>query len=71
MKGVPMYLIIAMVVTNASIDVVTTASEYTEERKEYSLGVDFLSALTILSLSYTKSTEIDYIADTIGLSLSQ
>jgi len=47
-----------MVVTSASIDVVTTASEYTEERKQY-------------SLSYAKSTESDYIADTIGLSLSQ
>jgi hypothetical protein len=71
MKSVPMYFIIAMVVTSASIDVVTTASEYTEERKEYSLGVDYLSDRTILSLSYANSTKSDYIADTIGLSSSQ
>ena len=58
-------------VTSASIDVVTTASEYTEERKEYSLGVDYLSDRTILSLSYANSTESDYIADTLSLSLSQ
>jgi hypothetical protein len=58
-------------VTSASIDVVTTASEYTEERKEYSLGVDYLNDRTILSLNYSNSTESDYIADTVGLSLSQ
>lgn len=58
-------------VTSASIDVVTTASAYTEERKEYSLGVDYLNDRTILSLSYSNSTESDYIADTLALSLSQ
>ena len=29
-------------ITSASIDVVSTASEYTEERKEQSLGLDYL-----------------------------
>jgi hypothetical protein len=49
----------------------TTASAYTEERKEYSLGVDYLNDRTILSLNYTNSTESDYISDTIGVSISQ
>jgi len=59
-------------VTSASIDVVKSgASEYTEERTEYSFGFDYLNDSTLLSLSYTNSTESDYIADTIGFSISQ
>jgi hypothetical protein len=49
----------------------TTASEYTEERKEYSLGFDYLVDRTIRSLDYTNSAESDYTSDTIGFSLSQ
>jgi len=58
-------------VTSASVDVIATASEYNEERTEYSIGADYLTDKTILSLSYTNSTESDYIADTVGFSVSQ
>ena len=59
-------------VTSASIDVVTSgASEYTEERNEYSAGVDFLNDRTVLSLGYTQSIESDYEAQTFNFSASQ
>lgn len=60
-------------VTSASVDVdlITGGSEYTEERTEYSLGMDYLNDRTIMSLSYANSTENDYIADTISYSISQ
>ncbi|MEO0442455.1 MAG: DUF3570 domain-containing protein [Pseudomonadota bacterium] len=58
-------------VTSASIDVLTMASEYTEERTEYSLGADYLNDRTIMSLSFTNSSENDYEADTLGFSVSQ
>jgi len=59
-------------VTSASIDVIRSGpSEYTEERAEYSIGVDYLNDRSLLSFSYTNSTESDYIADTFGFSISQ
>lgn len=58
-------------VTSASVDVLATASPYTEERTEYSLGMDYLNDRTIMSFSYTNSTESDYTADTIGYTISQ
>ena len=38
-------------ITSASIDVVTTASPYTEERKEFSLGMDYLHGKTNMGAS--------------------
>ena len=58
-------------ISSASIDVVTQASPYNEERTEYGLSADFLNSKNILSLSYTSSVENDYHADTINLGLSQ
>jgi len=58
-------------VTSASVDVLATASAYTEERKEYSLGMDYLNDRTIMSLGYANSTESDYIADTVSYTISQ
>ena len=58
-------------VTSASIDVVTTASEYTEERTQTSIGFDYLMNKTVLSLNFTNSTENDYVADTFNFSISQ
>ena len=58
-------------VTSASIDVVTTASPYTEERKEYSLGAEYLRGKTIYSLGYTNSRENDYEANSASVSISQ
>ena len=58
-------------VTSASIDVVTTASPYTEERKEYSLGAEYLRGKTIYTAGFTNSKENDYESDTASVSISQ
>lgn len=58
-------------VSSASIDVVTTASPYADERVEKRAGVDYLHDNTTLSLSYTNSDESDYLADTISFDISQ
>jgi hypothetical protein len=58
-------------VSAASIDVLANASEYTEERTEYSVGVDFLHEKTMVSTGYTNSTENDFEANSAFLSISQ
>ncbi|MDX1696213.1 MAG: DUF3570 domain-containing protein [Ketobacteraceae bacterium] len=58
-------------VTSASIDVRSYGSPYTEKRTEQSLGVDFLNEKSILSFSYTNSSENDYEADTYFFGISQ
>ena len=58
-------------ITSASIDVVSTASEYTEEREEKSLGVDYLYGKTFMGLSYTNSEESDYSANSVRFGISQ
>lgn len=58
-------------VSSASIDVVTTASPYTEERTQYSVGMDYLHRNTTMSLGYTSSVESDFDATTYNFSISQ
>jgi hypothetical protein len=58
-------------VSSASIDVVTQASEYSEERTETSVGVDYLRGDTQMSLGLTRSDENDYQAETLNLGVSQ
>lgn len=58
-------------ISSASIDVVTTASPYNEERTQWSLGVDYLRGNTTMSLSYTTSDESDFEANTYSFSVSQ
>jgi len=58
-------------VSSASIDVVTTASPYSEERKQWSLSADYLRGDTTMSVGYTSSTESDYDASTYNFSVSQ
>ena len=40
-------------ISSASIDVITTASPYTEERTQWSLGMDYLRGNTTMSVGYT------------------
>ena len=47
-------------VSNASIDVVTTASPFKETRSEYNLGADYVYRDSLLSASYSNSNEPDY-----------
>ena len=58
-------------VSSASIDVMTTASPYKEERKQGSLGFDMLHGKTQYSVSYTLSDENDYTANTASFDVSQ
>ena len=58
-------------VSSASIDVVTQASPYTEERKQWSLGMDYLRGNTTMRLNYVSSEESDYDAETFSFSVSQ
>jgi hypothetical protein len=58
-------------VSSASIDVVTTASPYTEERTQYSLAMDYLRGNTTMSASFTSSVESDFDATTYSFSVSQ
>lgn len=58
-------------VSSASIDVITSASPYSEERTEYSLNADYLLNKTILSGGITQSSENDYDASTYFFGISQ
>ena len=58
-------------VTSASIDVVVSASEYTEEREETSISVDYLNQKTTMSFGYSNSEESDYNATTLSMGISQ
>jgi hypothetical protein len=57
-------------ISSASIDVVTTASKYTEERTEVSVGADYMHGNSIMSVSYTNSDENDYQSDTASFGVS-
>lgn len=58
-------------VSSASIDVVSTASPYTERRTQKSLAVDYLRNKTTYSAGYIDSTESDYVAKTTFVGVSQ
>ncbi len=58
-------------VSAASIDVKANASPYSEERTEYSVGLDYLINKTTISTSFTDSTENDYEANTAYVGISQ
>lgn len=58
-------------VSGASIDVRATASPYQEQRKETTLGTDFLHEKSLLSLSFTNSSENDFNANSVYVGLSQ
>ncbi len=58
-------------ISSASIDVITTASPYTEERTQYSLSMDYLRGNTTISAGFTSSEESDFDASTYNLSIAQ
>jgi len=58
-------------VSSASIDVITTASPYTESRNENSIAVDYLHDKTIMSLALIKSVEPDFDSSTVNINFSQ
>ena len=58
-------------VSNASIDVVTTASKYHEVRNEFGLSADYVYRDAQITLSGLSSHEPDYTANTGSLDISQ
>ena len=58
-------------ISSASIDVITTASPYTEERTQYSLSGVYLRGNTTVSAGITNSEESDFDARTYNMSVSQ
>ena len=58
-------------ISSASIDVITTASPYTEERTQWSLGMDYLRGNTTMRVGYTNSVESDFDANSYSFSVSQ
>jgi hypothetical protein len=58
-------------VSGASIDVRATASAYQEERVQTVVGTDFLHEKSLLSLSFTNSSENDFNANSVYVGLSQ
>ena len=58
-------------VSSASIDVITTASPYKEERTQQSVGLDYLHDRWMMNIGFTNSEENDYKAETFSFGLSQ
>ena len=58
-------------VSAASIDVVTQASPYTEEREQYSFGIDYLRGNTTMRANFVSSEESDFDSTTYAFSVSQ
>ena len=60
----------ADIVSNASIDVVTTASPYNETRHEYGFGADYAVRDSLITLAGSYSTEPDYIATAFNIDVA-
>jgi hypothetical protein len=58
-------------VTNASIDVVTTASPYRENRSEFNVGLDYVYRDSKITFATTSSREPDYVAKSNSLDIAQ
>lgn len=58
-------------VSNASVDVVTTASPYKERRTEYGLGLEYAVRDANITLGLASSSEPDYKADAFSVDVSQ
>jgi hypothetical protein len=58
-------------VSNASIDVVTTASKYSETRQQVDLGIDYAVRDSLIHVNASSGKEPDYIAQTFGVDVSQ
>jgi len=58
-------------ITSASIDVITTASPYSEERTEYGLSMDYLRDKVTISTAFTQSDENDFSAKSYHFGISQ
>jgi len=58
-------------ISSASVDVMSTASPYTEKRKEAQLGLEYLHEKTLMDFSVRQSKENDYLAKSVNVNISQ
>ncbi|WP_252730666.1 DUF3570 domain-containing protein [Colwellia sp. E2M01] len=58
-------------ISSASVDVMSTASPYEEERKEVQLAFEYLHEKTIIDVNFRRSDEDDYLGNSISLNISQ
>ena len=58
-------------ISSASIDVVSQASTYKEQRTQHNLGFDYLHGNTLYSVGFINSNEPDYKSNTAFVSISQ
>src|SRR5262249_16699726 len=58
-------------VSSASIDVLTSASPYKEQRKQWSTGLSYLRGKTTYSANFLKSDEPDYKSDNASFDISE
>ncbi|MGB1262024.1 MAG: DUF3570 domain-containing protein [Cognaticolwellia sp.] len=57
-------------ISSASVDVMSTASPYTEERKEFQFGAEYLHGKTIMAITVGQSDESDYLAKSVAVNIS-
>ena len=57
-------------ISSASVDVMSTASPYEEERDELNLGFEYLNNKTQMTLSLRQSEEDDYLAQSVSFNVS-
>ncbi|MBL4908518.1 MAG: DUF3570 domain-containing protein [Alteromonadaceae bacterium] len=58
-------------ISSASVDVMSTASPYSEKRNEAQLGIEYLRDKTLMSMNVRQSDESDYLAKSISINISQ
>ena len=58
-------------VSNASIDVVTTASPFKETRTAYGLGLNYAVRDTLITVAGASSHEPDYVANAVNVDIAQ
>jgi len=58
-------------ISSASVDVLSTASPYSEERNEGQLGAEYLYDKTIMSFNLRQSDEDDFLAQSLSVNVSQ
>ena len=58
-------------ISSASIDVITSASPYTETREEIGVALDWLKGNSLMSVGYIRSDENDYLGETFTIGIAQ
>lgn len=58
-------------ISSASVDVISTASPYSEKRHEGQIGIEYLHDKTLMSLNLRQSNEDDYLAQSFSINVSQ